>query len=142
MDNQIQNQGTNKIYIPLQDQSFSNREPNQPQLQPPIIQIIQQPVIRPEPIIINQMIQKPKTIYIDSTNFKTSSCSTICPFCQNQILTRVNKKCNWYSCLLCYLSGPFYWMLLQCCRNKEFNCNDATHTCPRCGNKIVEYTSC
>ena len=141
MDKPIQRQGSNQIYIPLQEQSFSNSQPNivnlQQQMAPPIIQ----PQIQQQPIIINQMV-KPNVIHIDTTNFKTSPCYIVCPFCRGQVMTHVQKKCNWYSCLLCYCFGLWTWICLQCCRNKELNCYNATHFCPRCGNKIVEYNSC
>ena len=113
-----QRQIANHNFIPLQEQN---------------------PQIQNQNIIINQM---PRVIYVDSTNFKTSPCNTVCPFCHNQIQTKINTKCNWYSCLLCYFTGCCYWALFQWCRNKNLNCCDAEHFCPVCGNKIVDYTSC
>ncbi len=137
MSNQIQN--SQGIFIPLPEQSFSNRVSNQANPVPTIIQ--PQPQIQNQQIISNQMA-KPQVVYVDTTNFKTSPCQTVCPFCKNQIQTKVNTKCNLYSCLFCYFCGVLNWMLIQCCRNKEFNCCDGEHVCPMCGNKIADYTSC
>ena len=136
MSNQIQN--SQGIFIPLPEQSFSNRMSNQANPVPTIIQ--PQPQIQNQQIISNQMA-KPQVVYVDTTNFKTSPCNTVCPFCKNQIQTKVNTKCNLYSCLFCYFCGILNWMLIQCCRNKEFNCCDGEHVCPMCGNKIADYTS-
>ena len=127
MDLSLQKQGSNGIFIPLQDQANMEIPVAQPN--------------QPNQIVMNQMMQ-PKVIYVDSTNFKSKPCDTICPFCKNQIKTQTVKKCDWYSWLLCYCVGILPWITLQCCRNKQLNCFDAEHYCPTCGNKIVEYSSC
>ena len=132
-------QNSKGVYIPLQEQSFSNPQINQVNPNPNMLQQMVQP--SNQQIIINQSSQ-PKVIYFNTTNFKTSPCNTQCPFCNNQIQTRVNTKCNWYNCLFCYFGGLFNWFLIQCCRNKNLNCYDAEHFCPVCGNKIADYTSC
>ena len=126
ISNQVQN--PNNIFIPLQDQ---------PSLPQPIMQTF----LLQNQIVMNQMAQ-PKVIYVDSTNFKTVPCKTVCPLCNKEIMTEINKKCNWYSCAFCYCIGLLPWIILQCCRNKSLNCFDAEHFCPHCGNKIVEYNSC
>ena len=141
MDISIQRKSSNGVYIPLQEQSFLNPQLNQANPQPNIIQ--QMPILQSQnhQIISNQMA-KPQVIYLDTTNFKTSPCNTFCPFCKNQIQTRVNTKCNWCSFIFCCWSGIFTWLLIQCCRNKQIICCDAEHFCPVCGNKIADYTSC
>ena len=140
-DMSIQRQGSNGIYIPLQDQSYQNSQISQNSLQSTLIQPMPQSPIQQNQVVINQL-NIPKVIYVDSTNFKTSPVSTICPFCKKQIFTYANKKCNWYSWILCNCIGVLPWITLQCCRNKQVNCYDAEHFCPNCGNKIVEYNSC
>ena len=140
-DMSIQSQGSNGIFIPLQDKSYGESQISQSSLQPSVIQEMPQSQVQQNQIIVNQQMQ-PKIIYVDSTNFKTNPCITFCPFCKNQIQTKVNTKCNLYSCLFCYFCGVLNWMLIQCCRNKEFNCCDGEHVCPMCGNKIADYTSC
>ena len=134
MDVTSQIQGSNGIYIPLQDQSFQNNQMNQVQ------RPANQPIIQGQ-VIMNQLGQ-PKTIYVDVTNFKTSPHNTVCPICNNQITTQVNKTCNWYSWLLFCCVGILPWITMQACRNKKLNCYNADHICPRCGNKIAEYNSC
>ena len=127
MDISNQRQGPKGIFIPLQDRVAQPIIPQSANLQ--------------NYIVMNQMVQ-PQIIYVDSTNFKSSPCDTVCPFCKGQIKTEINRKCNWYSCALCYCCGILPWIAFQCCRNKALNCVDAEHFCPNCGNKIVEYTSC
>ena len=144
MNTSIQNQDSNNKYIPLQNESLSNSNniiaqpiPQYPYPQPQMLN-----VLIPSSQVVQNQIYQPKVIYVDSTYFKTSPCKTICPFCKNMIITKVNKKFNWWSCALCYCCGLFTWMTLQCCRNKKLNCYDADHFCPSCGIKIVEYSSC
>ena len=69
---------------------------------------------------MNQMVQ-PQIIYVDSTNFKSSPCDIVCYFCNGQIKTEINKKCNLYSCALCYYVGILLWIAFQCCGNKALN---------------------
>ena len=140
-DMSIPRQDSNGIYIPLQDQSYQSSQISQNSLQSNLIQPMPQSPIQQNQVVVNQ-VNIPKVIYVDSTNFKTASVNTICPFCKRQIFTQANKKCNWYSFLLCHCIGLLPWITLQCCRNKQVNCYDAEHFCPNCGNKIVEYNSC
>ena len=124
----ILQQNPNEIYIPLQEQQ------NQPHKQP----VLNQP---PSNQIITNQMTKVSVLYVDSTNFKTDPLLIICPICKNQVQTVVNKKWDWYSFCLCHIFGLCAWITFQCCRNKQLNCFDAEHFCPRCGNKIVEYSS-
>ena len=144
MDMSILRQGSNGIFIPLQDQSFhsiENSEMSQPNSQFSDVQPMIQPPVPQNQIVANQLMQ-PKIIYVDATNFKSSPNNTTCPICKNPITTQINKNCNWYSFLFCYCIGILPWITLQCCRNKDINCYNAEHFCPRCGNKIAEYNSC
>ena len=137
-----QNQSSNETYNSLQSQSSIynlNKFNNQNQIPKPMA--IPQGQIQPVQIVINQMAQQ-NAIYIDTTKIKTKPFGLNCPVCNANIQTFVKKKCNWYSCLLCYCAGICTWITLQCCRNKELNCYNAEHFCPRCGNKIAEYNSC
>ena len=135
MNMSILQQDSNGIYIPLQNQPFQSIQQNQINIQP-----MSNPP-QSNQIIMNQMI-KPQTMYVDITNIKTDPCQIVCPYCKNQIKTRVVKDCNWYSVCLCYCYGFLTWMIFQCCRNKAYSCFDAEHFCPICGNKIAEYSSC
>ena len=138
-----QKQVPNEIYNSIQTQSSINSEINRINPQIPMMNPVNvsQGQIQPNPIVVNQMAQ-PKIVYIDTTKIKTSPFGMVCPICNGNIRTIVNKKCNWYTCALCYCAGLFTWIMLQCCRNKELNCYNAEHFCPRCGNKIAEYNSC
>ena len=79
---------------------------------------IPQGQIQPVQIVINQMAQ-PNVIYIDTTKIKTKPFGLNCPVCNANIQTFVKKKCNWYSCLLCYCAGLCTWITLQCCDSEK-----------------------
>ena len=130
----ISNQNSNGLYIPLQEQSFSNSQRYIPS------QVYQAPQ-QNQQIIVNQPIM-PRVIYVDSSKFTTSPCPMSCPFCKSQINTVVKKKWNWFSCVFCLWAGLCCWAGLQYCRNKQLNCYDADHSCPVCHNKIGDYSSC
>ena len=130
----IQRQGSNGIFIPLQEQSLSSEiryQQTQQSLQPQ----------QPQPIIVNQPIV-PQVIYVDTSKLTTSPCSMCCPFCKSQINTEVKKSWNVLSCVLCLWAGLCCWAGLQFCRNKQLNCLDAEHFCPVCRSKIGDYSSC
>ena len=130
-----QRQNSNGVYIPLQEQSFRNANPQNLQ---GIARIPQQ---QPQPVVVNQPIL-PQVIYIDSSKFNNSPCSMVCPFCKSQMATEVKKSWNWYNCFFCLWAGIVCWAGMQYCRNKEINCYDSEHFCPVCRNKIGEYSSC
>ncbi len=127
----IQRQGSNGIFIPLQEQSLSSEIRYQQTQQSQ----------QPQPIIVNQPIV-PQVIYVDTSKLTTSPCSMICPFCKSQINTEVKKNWNVLSCVLCLWAGLCCWAGLQFCRNKQLNCFDAEHFCPVCRGKIGDYSSC
>ena len=130
-------QNSNGIYIPLQEQSFANSNPQNQFNQTIPSQIPPQP----HQIIVNQPLN-PQVIYIDSSKFNNSPCSMICPFCRSQIATDVKKSWNWFNCIFCLWGGICCYIGMQFCRNKEINCYDSEHFCPVCKNKIGEYSSC
>ena len=132
-------QNQNGIYIPLQEQSFANSNPQNQYNQSIPSQIPPQP--QPQQIIANQPLN-PQVIYIDSSKFNNSPCSMVCPFCRNQIATEVKKSWNWFNCIFCLWAGVFCYIGMQFCRNKEISCYDSEHFCPVCKNKIGDYSSC
>ena len=136
MDISSQGPNSNGIYIPLQEQSFSNSNRQNQYYQPGAYQVPQQ-----QQIIANQPIH-PQVIYIDSSKFNNSPCPMTCPFCKNQISTEVKKSWNFYNCFFCLWAGICCWIGMQFCRNKEINCYDSEHFCPICKNKIGDYSSC
>ena len=130
-------QNPNGIYIPLQEQSFANSNPQNQYNQTIPSQIPSQSW----QIIVNQPLN-PQVIYIDSSKFNNSPCSMVCPFCRSQIATNVKKNWNWFNCFFCLWAGICCYIGMQFCRNKEINCYDSEHFCPVCKNKIGEYSSC
>ena len=95
----------------------------------------------PSGIIGNQAQPQVVTV-VAGQNFGTKPISLTCQFCKNPVTTTVQKKCSCGACCLCWFTGLFIWICIQCCRNKEINCYDATHLCPSCGQQLGTYTSC
>ena len=92
-------------------------------------------------MIVNQT--QPQVVNVVSgQTFGTKPVSITCQFCKNPVTTTVNKTCNCCTCCLCFMTGFIFWVCIQCCRNKEINCWDATHVCPSCGQQLGTYTSC
>ena len=80
--------------------------------------------------------------YVQTANLKSRPVLVFCPFCKNNVITLVETHFNWLSCLCCLISRLIIWSIFQCMRNKDLNCNDATHRCPSCGNIIGTYSAC
>ena len=92
-------------------------------------------------IVVNQA--QPQVVnVISGQTFGTDPVSITCQFCKNPVTTVVQKKCNCGTCCLCCISGILIFICVQSCRNKEIGCNDATHTCPSCGQVLGNYNSC
>ena len=79
---------------------------------------------------------------VTGQKFGTVPVSITCQFCKNPVTTVVEKTCSCGSCCLCCWTGLFIWICIQCCRDKEIGCKDATHKCPSCGNILGSYQSC
>ena len=92
------------------------------------------------PPIMNQM--GPPVINVGLSRFGTHPISITCQFCKTPITTNVVKSCSCCAVLLCFFTGLFIWICIQCCRDKEINCCDATHYCPNCGQMLGHYESC
>ena len=91
-------------------------------------------------IIVNQS-NPVITCLIDPEIFKTTPIIIQCPFCQNVISTNVKKSINCLSGVVCFFTGILFFILIQLCRKKSITCVDAVHICPKCGQKIGEYSS-
>ena len=95
----------------------------------------------PQGAIVNQA--KPQVInVVNGQTFGTTPVSITCQFCKNPVTTVVQKKCNCCTFCLCWATGLCIFICIQCCRKKEIGCNDATHTCPSCGQILGTYNSC
>jgi len=92
-----------------------------------------------QPIVINQ--QQP-VMMANPLMFKTTPIALTCIFCNKPCTTVVQKKCNVCACLLCWCTGLLCYVCVQCCRQKDICCCDATHTCPNCGQVVGTYTAC
>ena len=92
-----------------------------------------------QPIVINQ--QSP-VMMANPLMFKTTPIALTCIFCNKPCTTVVQKKCNVCACLLCWCTGLIFYVCVQCCRQKDICCCDATHTCPNCGQVVGTYTAC
>ena len=133
MDSSPQKPSSNRVYIPLQEQTLSNTSDRN--------LYNQQRIQAPQQIIVNQQVY-PQVLYIDSSKFRNSPILMSCPFCKSSISTHVKKNFNYLNCIICLWAGVCCWAGMQYCRNKELNCYDSEHYCPVCLNKIGDYSSC
>ena len=91
-------------------------------------------------IIINQPI--PSLVITTTPKMSgTSPVPMICPYCQQQITTSVEKSCNCVTCFLCWVTGFCFFCCYQICAGKEVGCCDAVHRCPSCHALIGQYIS-
>ena len=74
--------------------------------------------------------------------FKSTPVSAICPNCGYNGLTRTVTTCSIANCLCCWFTDPICWCCFQLCRGKDLNCNDAVHSCVRCGAVLGSYSAC
>ena len=104
-----------------------------------------QPQINPSPIVSNQPVPVVATVVPIMMNpeiFRTTPIFIQCPFCLNMVSTVVKKCWNWGACCLCFCTGYLFYMCIQFCRNKDFLCFDAEHSCSVCGAKLANYSAC
>jgi hypothetical protein len=81
-------------------------------------------------------------ITINQINLKTASQKVTCPTCTKEIITEVNTKLNTCNTLFCIFGLYIPWLVLKCLKRKDFNCLDAEHICPNCGNILAHYNAC
>jgi len=117
-----------------------------------------------EPVIENNSVNsnvnnQSNPIFNMNDNFGTVPLDIDCPFCNNQIQSQTDSKCNGCTAFLyilmiiifpimCVLSiyraGTRTTSCFYCsCEEGFFNCcDDVKHTCPKCGKVIGESNSC
>ena len=100
------------------------------------------PPMQGQPAIVVNQAQPQVVNVVSGQTFGTNPVSITCQFCKNPVTTVVQKKCNCCTCCLCCMMGIVFFVCIQCCRNKEIGCSDATHTCPSCGQILGTYNSC
>ena len=101
----------------------------------PIVQGVNQV----QPIVVNQVTP---AVAVVTPAARSSPYLTICPFCQNQVMTLSTLQFNCCTCCLCWCTGFVCFAIIQACRGKDINCYDAEHKCPMCGKTIGMYNSC
>ena len=130
--------------VPPQQQPMYQPPPQvQPVIQPiqPVIQPVVQPVVvQPQPVVSGAIvINQTSPVYLP--RFGTIPTSMVCPYCQRQIFTAVEKTFNMGACCIFCWFGIFY-CIIQAIRGKEMCCEDATHKCPLCQRVVGTYTAC
>jgi hypothetical protein len=88
--------------------------------------------------------QKPNQAHIMNIQkgLRSQSQRLNCPYCKKYINTEVKATQNIGNTIFCILSLSVPWCIVKCCQRKDFNCTDAEHKCPSCGNKLANYTAC
>ena len=92
----------------METRNYMNPPYGQPTLAPPQGQ--------PVPVVLNQ--QQPVTLP-SPEKFGTTPIAMNCIFCKKPITTKVNRTCNICACLLCYLTGLVFYVLVQACRKNS-----------------------
>lgn len=118
-----------------------------PQINPninPVISPVNNPVntFNPSVNVVNTMPNievKTKRTITRSQKFGIDPVPMNCPFCENPILTQVEKSTNMKA--MCAAIGLCYvgFVCLQSCKKKAVGCDDFQHSCPKCGNIIGTY---
>ncbi len=117
----------------------------------PVVQPIAQPVITPayippgppimQPPVQNQPIVVNQVIPVVQIKLRSSPVAMICPFCKNNITTVTDTQFNCLNCCFCYWAF-IIWIIVQLISDKDLNCTDAVHKCPKCGNIVGKYEAC
>ena len=109
----------------------------QPAVQPVYgtnIIIAQQQPLMQGGIVVNQVQPLFPQEYIN-----VNPVNMTCLFCQKQMTTVVERKCNCCACCLCLILGGVCYIIIQAIRGKDLCCDDATHRCPYCNNVVGSY---
>lgn len=138
----------------LKPENAHKNIPFQPELQQSIDSAnspnsaLDQPYSSQAPPVNNQVTPKVE----DNPNMfhsilKTSSVMIRCPFCKLDGITVVEEKINYLNvcCCICtswYCVPAIFWVIYQCVRGKDLNCNDADHYCKHCKLLVYKYSAC
>ena len=139
---------SNPILPPEPNNQQPYPQPQQPLYQPPpqvVYQPVAQPVYgqniivaQPQPVVQGAIVINQNQPFIQRQIFMVSPVSMVCPFCQQQISTRVETQFNLAACCICCWIGVFYF-IMQAIRGKDLCCDDARHICPNCNHEVGRY---
>lgn len=118
-------------YSGMNNQIPSSQFNVQPQQQV-IMQPQQMGPVQAVPITTNQIVDDPK-------KYRLSPVVTKCPHCFQTVTTNVETKCSCCACCVCCMTVLVIYLCIQCCRDKDFCCQDAVHKCPSCQKDIFFY---
>ena len=90
----------------------------------------------------NQIVPNPSHISNLQAALKTKVQMVSCPFCKCQDFTKVEYQCSKVNLIFCIFTLGIIWAPHQFFRSKDFNCNNAKHSCMRCGQNLSEYKAC
>ena len=138
--------------FPPQQAAYPPQQPAYPPQQPaylPQQQVVYQPVVQPvygqhiivaqpQPVVSGAIIVNQNQPLLGAPVFSVSPVLMVCPFCQQQITTRVVTNCN-IGALCLFLCITYFYFIIQCIRGKDCCCNDAIHYCPNCGHELGRY---
>ena len=107
------------------------------------VQNMAQPIIIAQPPeyvvpVTNNQIAVASVIY-DNKMFKLNPVLIQCPFCRKNVTTTVEPSFSCCACCVCMFTGLLIFICIQLIRGKEICCQDATHYCPNCNNKVGIY---
>ena len=140
-------QTTNPVPPPVQPAKpfFPPQQPAYPPQQQVVYQPVVQPVYgqhiivaQPQPVVSAAIIVNQNQPLLGGPVFSVSPVTMVCPFCQQQITTRVVTNFNTGAFCL-FLCINYFYFIIQCIRGKDWCCNDAIHYCPNCGHELGRY---
>ena len=107
------------------------------------VQNMAQPIIIAQPPeyvvpVTNNQIAVASVIY-ENNMFKLNPVLIQCPYCRKNVTTTVEPSFSCCACCVCMFTGLLIFICIQLIRGKEICCQDATHYCPNCNNKIAVY---
>jgi hypothetical protein len=108
------------------------------------VQNMGQPIIIAQPIQPSQYVVPIANNQVYAVNlydniFKLEPVLINCPFCRQTVTTTVEPTFSCCACCICMFTGLLIFLCIQLIRDKEICCQDATHYCPNCNNKVGIY---
>lgn len=106
--------------------------------------MVQMQYIPPQGMVSNNQVQAAPINDGKPLNelLKSRSQYVTCPHCKLGGATIVTQSCSCSNLCCCIIFTPMVWAIFQCCRQKDYNCQDAIHQCPKCNTKIYDYQAC
>jgi hypothetical protein len=88
------------------------------------------------------MIAQNQVVVTDPKLIQLTPVPLFCGRCNTTVFSRVVTACSCANVCCCIMFGPIWWLIFQCCRDKAYSCQNASHFCPNCSTPIGQYDAC